>query len=57
MRRLPIKYATTYQYAEAVILLPHKLLLHLREGHDIRIESVGLDISLPTNRNGSGMYT
>jgi transglutaminase-like putative cysteine protease len=45
MRRLLIKHVTTYQYTEAVILLPHKLLLRPREGHDIRIESVELDIS------------
>ena len=45
MRRLLIKHVTTYQYAEAVTLLPHKLLLRPREGHDIRIESVELDIS------------
>jgi len=45
MRRLQIKHVTNYQYAEAVTLLPHKLLLRPREGHDIRIESVELDIS------------
>lgn len=39
MRRLLIKHITTYQYSETVILLPHKLLLRPREGHDIRIES------------------
>jgi transglutaminase-like putative cysteine protease len=45
MRRLQIKHVTTYQYAEAVTLLPHKLLLRPREGHDIRIESAELIIS------------
>jgi len=45
MRRLQIKHVTTYQYAEAVHLLPHKLLLRPREGHDIRIESAELIIS------------
>jgi hypothetical protein len=45
MRRLLIKHVTTYQYAESVTLLPHKLLLRPREGHDIRIESAELIIS------------
>ena len=45
MRRLQIKHVTTYQYAENVILLPHKLLLRPREGHDVRIESAELIIS------------
>lgn len=45
MRRLQIKHITTYQYTETVTLLPHKLLLRPREGHDIRIESVELVIS------------
>jgi transglutaminase-like putative cysteine protease len=45
MRRLQIKHVTTYEYAQAVTLLPHKLLLRPREGHDIRIESAELIIS------------
>jgi transglutaminase-like putative cysteine protease len=45
MRRLQIKHVTTYQYAEIVTLLPHKLLLRPREGHDIRIQSAELIIS------------
>ena len=45
MRRLLIKHVTTYQYAETVTLLPHKLLLRPREGHDVRIESAELIIS------------
>jgi transglutaminase-like putative cysteine protease len=45
MRRLKIKHVTTYQYAGTVTLLPHKLLLRPREGHDIRIESAELIIS------------
>ena len=45
MRRLKIKHVTTYQYADTVTLLSHKFLLRPREGHDIRIESVELDIS------------
>ena len=45
MRRLHIKHVTIYQYAETVILLPHKLLLRPREGHDVRIESAELIIA------------
>jgi transglutaminase-like putative cysteine protease len=45
MRRLQIRHVTTYQYVSAVTLLPHKLLLRPREGHDIRIESAELTIS------------
>ena len=45
MRCLQIKHVTTYQYAENVTLLTHKLLLRPREGHDIRIESAELIIS------------
>jgi transglutaminase-like putative cysteine protease len=45
MRRLQIKHLTTYQYTDTVTLLPHKLLLRPREGHDIRIESAELIIS------------
>ena len=49
MRRLRIKHVTTYQYAETVTLLPHRLLLRPREGHDIRIESAEMMIS-PAHR-------
>ncbi|MEC4749971.1 transglutaminase family protein [Methylomicrobium sp. Wu6] len=45
MRRLQIEHITTYQYASDVSLLPHRLLLRPREGHDIRIESAELMIS------------
>ena len=44
-RRLKINHVTTYQYADTVTLLSHKLLLRPREGHDIRIESAELIIS------------
>jgi transglutaminase-like putative cysteine protease len=44
MRRLQIEHVTTYEYGETVTLLPHKLLLRPREGHDIRIESANLVI-------------
>lgn len=49
MRRLQIKHVTTYQYTETVTLLPHKLLLRPREGHDIRIDSAEL-IIFPTHQ-------
>ncbi len=45
MFRLQIKHVTHYQYAQSVILLPHKLLLRPRENHDIHIESAQLVIS------------
>lgn len=45
MRRLQIKHVTTYQYAEKVTLLPHRLLLRPREGHYVRIESTDLVIA------------
>ncbi|MFZ1640486.1 MAG: transglutaminase family protein [Candidatus Contendobacter sp.] len=45
MRHLQIEHETTYKYTETVTLLPHKLLLRPREGHDIRIESADLTIS------------
>ncbi len=44
MRRLHIEHVTTYDYGSTVTLLPHKLLLRPREGHDIRIESAELVI-------------
>ncbi len=45
MRRLRIEHLTTYQFGAIVQLLPHKLLLRPREGHDIRIESSRLNIT------------
>jgi transglutaminase-like putative cysteine protease len=45
MRRLRIEHLTTYQFGTMVQLLPHKLLLRPREGHDIRIESSKLNIT------------
>ncbi len=45
MRRLQIKHLTTYQYSDSVTLLPHRLLLRPREGHEVRIESAELIIS------------
>ncbi|MDP2180789.1 transglutaminase family protein [Methylicorpusculum sp.] len=45
MRRLQISHLTTYEYADTVTLLPHRLLLRPREGHEIRIESAELIIA------------
>jgi transglutaminase-like putative cysteine protease len=44
MRRIRISHLTRYEYALAVSLLEHRLLLRPREGHDIRIEASLLDI-------------
>jgi len=49
MHRLLIKHTTTYQYAETVTLLAHKLLLRPREGRNVRIESAELSIT-PTHQ-------
>ena len=45
MRRLQIQHVTTYEFTEAVTLLPHTLMLRPREGKDIRIESAKLAIT------------
>lgn len=45
MQRLQIDHLTVYEFNEVVALLPHKLLLRPREGHDVRIESAELHIS------------
>lgn len=45
MRRIEIKHVTSYQYAQPVKLLTHKLHIRPREGHDIRIESSKLNIT------------
>lgn len=44
MRRLQIKHVTTYEFAQAVTLQPHKLLLRPREGSNIHIEAYDLAI-------------
>lgn len=49
MRRLKIEHTTVYRYTGPVTLLPHKLLLRPREGHDIRIKASRLAIS-PAHR-------
>lgn len=45
MRRFQIDHTTTYQYGGAVRLLPHRLLMRPREGHDVRIERAELTIT------------
>ena len=44
MQRLNISHVTEYRFAAPVSLQPHRLLLHPRESHNIRIESSVLDI-------------
>ena len=44
MQRLNISHVTEYRFAAPVFLQPHRLLLHPRESHNIRIESSVLDI-------------
>jgi transglutaminase-like putative cysteine protease len=44
MQRLRIAHLTEYQFATPVTLLPHRLMLRPREGHDVHIESSRLDI-------------
>lgn len=45
MKRLKIKHLTEYFFSNEVTLLPHRLLIRPREGHDVRIESSILEIS------------
>jgi transglutaminase-like putative cysteine protease len=45
MQRLNISHVTEYRFAAPVSLQQHRLLLHPRESHHIRIESSILDIS------------
>lgn len=45
MKKIRIYHHTHYTYSEPVTLLPHRLLLRPRAGHDIRIEEANLVIS------------
>jgi len=45
MKRIRIQHSTTYQYSEPVTLLPHKLMIRPRAGHDLHIESSSLAIT------------
>ena len=42
--KLRIQHRTTYRYAQQVLLGPHRLMLRPREGHDIQIEHLALEI-------------
>ena len=44
MQRLRIAHLTEYRFSSPVTLLPHRLLVRPREGHDIHIETSRLDI-------------
>ncbi|MDT8399945.1 MAG: transglutaminase family protein [Pseudomonadales bacterium] len=45
MRRLKIWHETRYEFSERVTLLPQRLLLRPREGHEVRIDSFRLSVS------------
>jgi transglutaminase-like putative cysteine protease len=45
VQRLQIDHRTEYRFAQAVTLLPHRLLLRPRESHSVRILSSALDIT------------
>lgn len=47
MKKIRIHHTTRYTYSEPVTLLPHRLMLRPRAGHDIRIETADLTISAP----------
>jgi transglutaminase-like putative cysteine protease len=49
MSRLRIEHATSYRYSRPVSFGRHRLVLRPREGHDVRVESMGLTIS-PAHR-------
>ncbi len=44
MRRLDISHVTEYRFSAPVSLQPHRLLLRPRENHNVRIESLVLEI-------------
>ncbi len=48
MKHIRIQHSTSYQYSEPVTLLPHKLMLRPRIGHDIQLVSSSLAIT-PSN--------
>jgi len=47
MKKIRIYHQTNFTYTKPVKLLPHRLLLRPRAGHDIRIEKANLVISVP----------
>lgn len=49
MKRIHIRHRTDYHYSEPVTLLPHKLMIRPRAGHDIHVQSTSLSITPPGN--------
>lgn len=49
MKRLRIEHRTTYTYPRPVELGRHRLVIRPREGHDLRVESMVLEI-IPAHR-------
>jgi transglutaminase-like putative cysteine protease len=47
MKQIRIEHTTFYTFSEQVRLLPHRLMLRPRAGHDIRIETAEMSISVP----------
>ena len=45
MKKIRIQHSTAYQYSEPVTLLPHKLMIRPRVGHDIQLVSSSLSIT------------
>ncbi len=45
MSRCRIEHVTIYTYRRAVAFGRHRLVLRPREGHDLRVESMALDIT------------
>jgi|GEM_PF-4747611 len=45
MKKIRIHHITEYKFSTPVKLTEHRLLLRPREGHDIRINSLRLDVS------------
>jgi len=45
MKHLRIHHSTSYRYSEPVTLLPHKLMIRPRVGHDIQLISSSLSIT------------
>lgn len=44
MKNIRIQHSTTYHYSEPVNLLPHRLMIRPRDGHDIKLVSSTLEI-------------
>ncbi len=47
--KLRIQHRTTYRYSQQVMLGPHRLMIRPREGHDIQIEQLAVEIK-PAHR-------